>query len=49
MVNPVAAAPYALIAAAAEASGLPLIGLGQPDYAGKVASAAARWMRGRWL
>ena len=37
------------IAAAAEASGLPLIGLGQPDYAGKVASAAARWMRGRWL
>ena len=37
------------IAAAADASGLPLIGLDQPDYAGKVEGAAARWMRGRWL
>ena len=29
--------------------GLPLIGPGTPDYPERVAAAAARWMRDRWL
>ncbi|MEA3050330.1 MAG: hypothetical protein QOG84_2166 [Sphingomonadales bacterium] len=37
------------VAATAAAFGLPLVGPGTPGYAGKVAAAAERWMRGRWL
>lgn len=29
--------------------GLPLVGPGQPDYPARVAAAAQRWMRDRWL
>ncbi|MGQ0589920.1 MAG: hypothetical protein ACT4N8_10390 [Sphingosinicella sp.] len=31
------------------ATGLPLIGMGDPDYAAKAETAARRWLRGRWL
>jgi threonine dehydrogenase-like Zn-dependent dehydrogenase len=31
------------------ATGLPLIGAGNPDYAAKAEAAARRWLRGRWL
>lgn len=31
------------------ATGLPLIGAGDPDYAAKAEAAARRWLRGRWL
>jgi hypothetical protein len=37
------------IAATVAETGLPLIGLNFPDYAGKLQAAARRWMRGRWL
>jgi hypothetical protein len=37
------------VAATAAAFGLPLVGPGTPGYAAKVAAAAERWMRGRWL
>ena len=37
------------IAATVAGFGLPLIGLDSPTYAEKVAAAARRWMRGRWL
>ena len=37
------------IAATVAGFGLPLIGLDTPGYADKVAAAARRWMRGRWL
>jgi hypothetical protein len=37
------------IAATVAAFGLPLVGPGTPGYATKVAAAAERWMRGRWL
>jgi hypothetical protein len=37
------------VAATAAAFGLPLVGPGMPGYADKVAAAAERWMRGRWL
>jgi len=37
------------IAATVADLGLPLIGLDSPAYAEKVAAAARRWMRGRWL
>ena len=37
------------IDATIEALGLPLIGADFPDYAGKIAHVARRWMQGRWL
>ncbi len=37
------------VAATAADFGLPLIGPGYPGYADKVAAAARRWMKGRWL
>lgn len=37
------------IAATIAGFGLPLVGPELPDYSAKVAAAAARWMRGRWL
>ena len=37
------------IAATVIDTGLPLVGPSWPDYADKVAAAARRWMRGRWL
>jgi hypothetical protein len=37
------------VAATAAGFGLPLVGPGTPGYAAKVAAAAERWMRGRWL
>lgn len=37
------------IAATIARFGLPLIGPEWPDYPEKVAAAAARWMRGKWL
>jgi hypothetical protein len=37
------------VAATAAAFGLPLVGPGMPGYAAKVAAAAERWMRDRWL
>ncbi|MEA3061781.1 MAG: hypothetical protein QOJ94_1562 [Sphingomonadales bacterium] len=37
------------VAETAAAFGLPLVGPGTPGYAAKVAAAAERWMRGRWL
>ena len=37
------------IAATVAALGLPLIGPGDADYPARVAAAAARWIRGRWL
>lgn len=37
------------IAATIASFGLPLIGPEWPDYPQKVAAAAARWMRGKWL
>jgi hypothetical protein len=37
------------VAATAAAFGLPLVGPGMPGYAARVAAAAERWMRGRWL
>lgn len=37
------------IAATIAAFDLPLIGADYPDYAGKLRSAAANWMRDRWL
>jgi hypothetical protein len=40
---------YEGVAATVAAFGLPLVGPGMPGYAAKVAAAAERWMRGRWL
>lgn len=37
------------IAATIADFGLPLVGQTYPDYAGKTAAAAERWMAGRWL
>jgi hypothetical protein len=37
------------IAATVTAFGLPLVGPQTADYSARVASAAERWMRGRWL
>ncbi|MEA2998357.1 MAG: hypothetical protein QOK17_190 [Sphingomonadales bacterium] len=37
------------VATIAAAFGLPLVGPGTPGYAARVAAAAERWMRGRWL
>lgn len=37
------------VAATVAEFGLPLIGPGTPDYPARIAAAAERWMRGRWL